>query len=270
MANSSGPPARWARLPLRFDPDRLHADLLRISGVEWPPHFNRGDYEGEWTGVALRSPGGSPSLIYSASDARPFVDTPLLEHCPYFRHVLSSFECPLKSVRLLRLGPGSRILEHIDRGLEYSAGELRFHVPIATNPETDFVVAGRRLPLNAGEAWYIDFSLPHRIHNRGTTDRIHMVIDGTVNHWAHSLIATSEHPPGEPAAPASDFEAFREIVFGDPELQSRLLAAPPQTQSFFPLVVELGRGLGFSFTATDVEIALRAAKRNWSAITAVS
>ena len=256
-------PARWARLPLSFDAGLLRADLAKVEPGEWLPHYNRADYDGEWTGVALRSTGGSAAELFTNPTATQFRDTPVLERCAYFRQVLAKFECPLRAVRLLRLGPDSRILEHTDYGLHYHDGDLRFHVPIATNPETQFVVADRRLILSAGDAWYIDFSLPHRIHNRGTTDRVHMVIDGNVNDWAHSLISSAEQPPGEVAEPDSDFARFREMVFDDPALQARLLQVSEQN-AFFEFAAALGRERGFSFKAVDVAVAWRSGRREWT------
>jgi hypothetical protein len=255
-------PAPWVRLPLPFDAGRLATDLANVKPDEWQPHYNRADYDGDWSGIALRSATGASTELFNNPNTSTFVDTPVLERCPYFREAISRFECPLRAVRLLRLGPGARILEHTDFGLKYCDGDFRLHIPIATNPETDFVVAGRRLPLIAGEAWYIDFSLPHRIFNRGATDRVHLVIDGKVNQWAHSLILSGERPATTAAPPDSDFSEFREIVFGDPDLQGRLLSVSGQDR-FFQFAVSLGRERGFTFTAVDVEVAYRSGKRCW-------
>lgn len=257
-------PARWARLSFSFDPALLRADLAKVPDDAWMPHYNRADYEGDWSGVALRSAGGSAAELFTNPAASSFRDTPVLERCACFRQAISKFECPLRAVRLLRLRPGSRILEHTDYGLTYADGDVRFHVPIETNPETEFVVAGRRLMLAAGEAWYIDFSLPHRIHNRGTTDRVHLVVDGRVNEWADLTISAGEEPATTEAAPDSDFEQFRNLVFSDPALRSRLLLPAPNPQAFFELAAHLGRERGFSFTATDVRVAFQAGERAWS------
>jgi hypothetical protein len=43
--------------------------------------------------------------------------------------------------------------------------------------------------MNEGEGWYLNLSLPHRVENNGTTDRVHLVIDYVVNEWMRSLIA---------------------------------------------------------------------------------
>jgi hypothetical protein len=264
MAEQSGvaPTVRWARLPSRFDPERLQADLEKVLPGEWLSHYNQADYAGDWSGVALRSVSGSAAELFASPAATAFRDTPLLERCTYFRDVLSYFECPLKAVRILRLRAGSRILEHTDADIRYEDGELRIHVPIQTNPDVEFVVAGKRLILEEGSTWYIDFSLPHRIFNRGATDRVHLVIDARVNDWVHAAISAAEQPEGLEAPPDSDFDAFRELVCDDPKLQARLMDVG-QPQSLFELAATIGNERGYTFTADDVRSVFRASKRAW-------
>ena len=47
------------KLPFCFDATRLQADLETILPAEWVDHYNKGIYEGDWSGVALRSVGGA-------------------------------------------------------------------------------------------------------------------------------------------------------------------------------------------------------------------
>ena len=56
------------KLPLTFDPGLLQADLEGIAPSEWVNHFNQKYFEGEWSGVALRSIGGDPRLLYLELD----------------------------------------------------------------------------------------------------------------------------------------------------------------------------------------------------------
>lgn len=184
------------KLPLAFDAAALKADLERIAPGEWVPHFNRGYYEGEWKGLALRSTTGRANQLFTPPQetAEP-VDTPVLERCPYFRRALAAFECPVYTARLLSLGAGAKILEHTDDFLGGEDGLLRVHIPVATDERVEFVVGGQRLSLREGEAWCIDFSLPHRIHNGSDKDRVHLVVDCRVNGWLEGLV------PGVRAVP---------------------------------------------------------------------
>jgi hypothetical protein len=43
-----------------------------------------------------------------------------------------------------------------------------------------------------GSAWYLRLSDPHRVANRGTSDRVHLVVDLAVNDWLTELLSRSE------------------------------------------------------------------------------
>ncbi len=175
--------------PFRFDTARLRADLDNVLPEEWIAHFNTGYYEGEWIVASLRAVGGNARAIYPDPTSTEYSDTEILARCPYYREVLSFFQCPLTSVRLMKLNPGSSIREHRDYCLAYEDGEVRVHIPITTNPDVDFRLSGERMNMRPGETWYLNFNLPHSVANRGTTDRIHLVIDCVMNDWLDSFFA---------------------------------------------------------------------------------
>jgi quercetin dioxygenase-like cupin family protein len=176
------------KLPLAFDAAALKADLERIPAGEWVAHFNKGYYEGVWKGLALRSTTGRARQIFTfAQETAEAADTPVLGLCPYFQKVLAAFECPVHAARLLSLGPGSKILEHRDDFFGFEDGLIRVHVPVATDGRVEFFVDGRRLDMSEGEAWYVDFGLPHRVTNGSDRDRVHLVIDCRVNGWLEGL-----------------------------------------------------------------------------------
>lgn len=247
-----------------FDSARLQREVGKISPDEWVSHYNRSDYEGNWSGTALRSNDGSMRDLVVRS--RDYSDTPLLARCEYFREVLGQFAFPLNAVRLLRLWPGSIIREHCDPSLGFEDGEIRIHIPIQTSPEVYFYLDGRRVVLNEGETWYLDLSRRHRIENRSKADRIHLVIDGVVNEWVTSLFETAIatagglHLPPEAVTP---FDQFRDIVLDDPELQQMLLSTPDR-QAFVKLAVELGRDRGCVFDNDLVESAIRLGRQTWN------
>lgn len=177
------------RLTPTFDAARLQADLAGIVATEYVPHFNTHYYTGDWSAVPLRSIGGRADQIYpDPTKKNAFAATPLLARCPYVRDVLAAFPCPQQAVRFLRLKAGSVIKEHTDLELGFEDGEVRLHIPVHTNPDVVFRLGGRRVVMREGECWYNDFNLPHSVENRGTTDRIHLVIDCVVNDWLRSLL----------------------------------------------------------------------------------
>lgn len=257
------------RLPLNFDPKPLKADLDAITPGDWVAHFNTGYYEGQWSGVALRSVGGKSSQLYPDPHAEGEVlATPILERCPNMRRVIELFECPIRSARLLRLGAGARIKEHRDYNLEYADGEVRLHIPIATSAEVDFFLDGRRMEMNEGECWYLNFNLPHHVENHGSVDRIHLVVDCVVDDWlrrilpADQLISVEEDSAQPIASCPEELERFRLWVLQHPELQQRLRNTNDR-QVFIRLVLELGSEHCFQFSAPDVEDALLQARRSF-------
>lgn len=177
------------QLPFRFDPARLQADLARIPAEDWRAHFNTAIYAGDWSGVPLRAVPGSHLPIYSdPTAAGRWADTPLLDACPHFQEALARFDCPLLSVRLLRLAPGAAIKEHCDYGLGLEYGEVRIHVVVATNPGVACRIDGQTYHWAEGECWYGDFGRPHSFTNGGEAERVHMVLDCQVNEWLLGLL----------------------------------------------------------------------------------
>lgn len=261
------------KLPLSFDAERLKADFDQILPGDWVSHFNTRYYEGDWSGVALRSVGGVASQLYpDPAASKPFADTTVLERCPNIRRALAEFKCPLNSVRLLRLGPGSSIREHKDYNLSLEDGEIGIHIPITTNPLVNFFLNDERLVMEEGECWYLNLNLPHRVENSGATDRIHLVLHCAVDDWVRGMITSGadqierrdSSPDATPAtmSPEEGLERFRQLVLQDLALQEAL-REKTNWEFFMTCVVRLGRERGCEFAAEDVEAALKASRRAW-------
>jgi hypothetical protein len=261
------------KLPLTFDPEGLQADLNQIMPDEWVRHFNDRYYEGEWSGVALRSAEGASGQLYSdPGKDEPFYDTPVLARCSSLQRALEALRCPVKSARLLKLGAGARIIEHRDYNLSLEDGEVRLHVAITTSPLVDFYLNGNRIVMNPGECWYINANLPHRVDNRGDAARVHLVIDCRVDEWLRSLVAAAAETTQSPDESTADakvkpsspgaLEGFCNAILEDVSLQERLRQVIDK-QLFIDVVVRAGEENGFSFNAQDVNEALRAKRRLW-------
>lgn len=177
---------RFFTLPIQFDAQKLVEDLAIAEAQQWTNHFNQKDYDGQWTGIALRSATGDSQNINATPEAK-YQNTPLLERCRYFHKIVDMFECNVESVRLLALMPGSEIKTHRDQGLGYPHGCFRLHIPIITDENVDFVVDGEKLDMQPGTLWYANFDLPHSVKHTGSTRRIHLVIDGKRNVWTDDL-----------------------------------------------------------------------------------
>lgn len=188
------------KLPLEFDAGTLAAEVAELGADEWVPHFNAAYYEGDWSGVSLRSVGGLTKMLFSDPSRRDeFADTPLVARFRGLAAAMGQFHCPLEAVRLLRLGPHARIREHSDIDLGLEIGEVRIHVPVTSNPDVGFYLNGQRIDMQPGEAWFLELSLPHRVENDGAGDRVHLVVDCRLNDWLGEMLKA-----GTPFAPASD------------------------------------------------------------------
>src|SRR5437667_11268228 len=139
---------RFFRLPFRFDAAQLERDLSICLDIHWQEHFNRQDYAGDWSGIALRSATGKIQDIY-AKPSGGYLDTPLLERCAYFKEIIGMFQWEKETIRLLRLAARSIVKEHRDLGAGYAHGAFRVHIPIRTDAAVSFVVDGCELPMKA-------------------------------------------------------------------------------------------------------------------------
>lgn len=194
---SAMPPAPLAglpdrvRLPLAFDPAPLAAELVAFGEADWIRHFVHSNYEGNWSVIPLRAAAGETHpvrMIGTHPLAERFVDTFYLQRAPALQALLAGLACPLKAVRLMRLTPGSRILEHDDHDPDAANGTARLHLPITSNDGVEFLLNRRPVPMRPGELWYLRLSEPHAVANRGPTDRVHLVIEARLNGWLLDLL----------------------------------------------------------------------------------
>ncbi|NYT41168.1 aspartyl/asparaginyl beta-hydroxylase domain-containing protein [Sphingomonas sp. R-74633] len=174
------------RLPFAFDPAPLAADIAALERGDFTTHFVKQNFEGDWSVLPLRASASAKhpiQMIYSAPGEVDFVDTPWRAQMPALSAVIDAFECPARSVRLMRLAAGSVIKEHEDLDLDVADGFARIHVPIVTNADVDFRLNGKRVTMAPGEAWYLRLADPHSVVNGGETARVHLVLDLVVNDW---------------------------------------------------------------------------------------
>ena len=179
---------KYLKLPYQFNKEKLVDELSYLLKSKWIPHFNKEGYDGTWNSIALYALEGNQENIFALnSKGAKIKETPVLEHCKYFKKVIASFKCPLLSVRLLRLGPGGFIKPHRDFELGYENNCFRLHIPIITNPNVTFTLDQQNIEMQPGECWYTNVNYIHSVSNKGLTDRIHLVIDGQRNDWSDKL-----------------------------------------------------------------------------------
>lgn len=168
------------RLKRSYDKHRLKSDL-RTALQHYQPHPHIGNlHDGSWTGLSLRSTSGRVDDGFGLSLGR-YQNTPVLEHCPYFREILDYFPGRVCLARLLFLGPGKRVAEHTDSTHHWETGILRLHIPIVTHKDVHFIIGDEEAAWKEGELWFGDFARPHSIHNASPVTRIHLVIDVAID-----------------------------------------------------------------------------------------
>lgn len=171
---------------------RLQEDVRQFVSSDWIPHFNTHNYQGDWSGIALRAVKGAHVQLYPDPAATEgYVDTEMMARCSYVPKVLETFKCELTTVRFLKLASGAFIRRHRDYALGLEDGEIRIHIPVLTNPQVEFFLDEKRLDMKEGEAWYLNVNFHHSVRNDGITDRIHLVVDCVVNDWLLSFFPSA-------------------------------------------------------------------------------
>ncbi|CAM1363168.1 Aspartyl/Asparaginyl beta-hydroxylase [Tenacibaculum sediminilitoris] len=193
------------KLPFFFDASKLLFDYSLVMNQNWVPHFNTSGYKGEWKAIPLYAPKGNASNIYAFQQSNEAIlETPLMSNCNYFKEVISSFECPILSARLLRLNVGAEIKPHRDYKLGYEDGNFRIHIPIITNNNIQFILNDEKITMLPGECWYTNVNYVHSVSNHGKKDRIHLVIDAERNEWSDNLFFS--------LAPKESFQPIQEKI----------------------------------------------------------
>ncbi|MFJ2686103.1 aspartyl/asparaginyl beta-hydroxylase domain-containing protein [Pseudomonas sp. NPDC087342] len=253
--------AAFSRLPVTVDLPLLLQALAAIGEDEWHGHFNTAYFAGDWSGVAL----------ISAADALTELSPGLGEpqvRAPWRRDVrwqqgLRDLPLDIVSARLLRLGPGGQIHEHRDYDLGEPGADLRLHIPLLSPPQVDFMLDGQRMPMTAGECWFLDLSRPHRVDNRDCSARVHLVLDCRPGPWLEQAIIE-----GLPTTPAPDVGEgallqFQRLVASDPQL-SQTLQGLADTEVFVVCVLEMAAERGLVFSREELRAAMRNGRRQWN------
>lgn len=174
------------RLPVRFDAERLRAEVAALSPAAWAAHPN--EIEGNSSVRLISANGGENDDVNGV-----MLPTPHLQQCPYMLQVLASFGVVWSRSRLMRLQPHAIVPEHADINYHWF-NRVRLHIPVLTRPEVQFHCDGQVVHMAAGEAWVFDNWRRHRVDNPTDDIRIHLVADtsGTSSFW--QFVAQSDQP----------------------------------------------------------------------------
>ena len=179
-------PQPFFRLNVRFDADRLRAEMAALPASAWARHPN--DIEGNDSVRLISVEGGENDAV----DGRMAM-TPHLRQSPYIRQILASFGVVWGRSRLMRLAPGASVPQHADINHHWFT-RARLHIPVSTQPDVRFYCDNESVHMAAGEAWIFDNWRQHRVENPTAFERIHLVADtsGTSRFW--QFVANSQSP----------------------------------------------------------------------------
>lgn len=251
----------FARLPVTVDLPLLLQALEAIADDAWRSHFNAEYFSGDWSGVALISAADALTEL-SPGRGVPLQRAPWLRD-ERWRQGLRNLSLDIVSARLLRLGPGGQIHEHRDYDLEGLQADVRLHIPLLSPAHVDFWLDGQRMPMQAGECWFLDLARPHRVDNRDTSARVHLVIDCRPGAWLAQMI--TEGLPSTPAPVLADtaLQRFQTLVAEDAAL-SQALQTLHDPEAFISRTLALAAERGLGFSREQLRAAMRNGRRQWN------
>lgn len=157
------------KLPVRFCADTLAAEVRALPASAWVPHPQR--FPGN-EAVPLITPAGQLTDDF----AGPMKPTENLLRCRYMMEGMAELGAVWGRGRLMGLGPGGEVPGHVDTNY-YWRTHIRVHIPVLTNPQVEFTCGGQSVHMAAGECWVLDTFQEHQVANKGSEQRVHIVLD---------------------------------------------------------------------------------------------
>lgn len=251
----------FSRLPVTVNLPLLLQALAAVEDDHWQGHFNSAYYSGDWSGVALISAVDALTPL-SPGRGQP-VQRALWSEDARWHEALRDWPLEIVSARLLRLGPGGCIHEHRDYDLGGANADLRLHVPLLSPLGVDFWLDGQRIPMTAGECWFLDLSLPHRVDNHSSQPRIHLVLDCRPSPWLQRQVAAGLLSTPAIGAERSDLVCFEQLVETDPQL-ARTLQSLHDVDAFIECAIAMAAARDLHVTREQLQVAMRNGRRQWS------
>jgi len=177
------------KLPIRFDAETLAREVRALQESAWTPHPT--GYAGN-EAVRLITPGGQETDDLSGAMG----PTEHLLACRYVTQMMGEIGSVWGRSRLMGLGAGADVPTHVDSHY-YWRTHWRIHIPAITNPDVLFTCGGETVHMAAGECWLFDSFRGHRVHNGGTEQRVHLVLDTVGGRRLRELIDTARRGASE-------------------------------------------------------------------------
>ncbi|EAZ79872.1 aspartyl/asparaginyl beta-hydroxylase domain-containing protein [Algoriphagus machipongonensis] len=168
------------QLPFKFDVEKMVLEAKALKQKEYE-YYNVIPLRSPAHLVDTSLPFPPPADDYADGTWTDWLDTPALKSSPYLKSIIEFFSeyTTVNLVRLLFLAPNSIVKEHTDPtlGLEQEKSMIRLTIPVDNNEGVEFYLNDELVPMKVGECWYLRLTDPHRVFNKGTTDRINLTID---------------------------------------------------------------------------------------------
>lgn len=174
----------FLKLPIRFDAATLEREVRALPESAWVPHAT--GFPGN-EAVRLVTVMGGPTDAFEG----PMRPTEHLARCPYVMEVMAELGGVWSRSRLMGLGVGAEVPEHVDAHYHWRT-HLRIHLPVITNPQVEFTCGGETVHMAPGECWVFDSFRWHEVHNRGEERRVHLVLDTVVTPRLWDLIDAAQ------------------------------------------------------------------------------
>ena len=170
----------FIRLPIQFDAETLEREVRALPDSSWVPHPT--GFPGN-EAVRLVTVNGQPTDGFEGP-MRPTAD---LARLPYVQQVMAELDGVWSRSRLMGLGPGAEVPEHVDSHYHWRT-HTRIHVPVITNPKVLFTCDDETIHMAPGECWLFDSFRFHRVENGWTERRVHLVLDTIMTDSLRTLI----------------------------------------------------------------------------------
>ena len=109
------------------------------------------------------------------------VPTSEMQKLPIMHSFLNRSGLSLLLVRLIKLAPGARVIEHLDYCDLYGPEKVRLHIPIVTAPDCRAFFQGRAVHLSPDALWMFRPNSAVHAYLNGSVTRIHLIIDAYVD-----------------------------------------------------------------------------------------
>ena len=170
-------PQPFYRLPVRFDAERLQAELEALPASAWAVHPDRLRGQRLLRLISVERRRERQSARRDEADAPSAGVSLRPPGAREFRRGLEPFALHAHRPTLVRAGARGHGYQWFYR--------VRMHIPVITWPEVRFYCGDEDVHMAAGEVWLFDNWRRHRVENPTDHARVHLVADtsGTSTFW---------------------------------------------------------------------------------------